>query len=107
MTFEEDFPSLKGVAVTLISGPESDATLLKIGGKEFNHELLQSRGRDYDLAIPLSAIESSCLDKQKVREITDYIIKIIEQVLNHGGDTLIIPMPEMMKIRKEIKELGL
>ena len=73
--FEEQFPSLKDIPVTLISGPLADATLLRIGNKEWKYEVSKQQMSDYDFAIPLSAIQTYCLDKQKVREAIFSIIK--------------------------------
>ena len=78
MTFEEDFPSLKDCPVTLMSGLWGDATLLKIGTKEFKYELQRTLSEDFDLAIPLVAIQKHCIDKQKVGNVIDKVADRLE-----------------------------
>ena len=80
VNFEEQFPSLKGKK--LLSHNREDGLFY---------------GKD---------IQQHCLDKQKVKNLTDYLDKIIEQHLRVNG-ALTLTRKEMTLIREEIKELGL
>lgn len=88
MTFEEDFPSLKGKIFTL-------PTNIKIGMfVENNTDSTTTDIRTFECkisdtvfyAVPMSYVKNNCLDKQKVR---DAIEKILNRSENKFADIMI------------------
>ena len=99
-SFDEQFPSLKYCPVTMISGLLADATLLRIGSKEFQYELQKTLTEDFDFAIPLRAIRQHCVDKQNIHKLpddADYLIYLPDNSEEAIGQLAIEQLADSMK----------
>lgn len=99
MTFEEQFPSLKGKAVEPLRCRKikyvEDDDLCEAGNLDYQKDFsLRTRETEEFRVFSMDDIQENCLDKQKVKEAIDNWIKSDVDIETHGV---------LMRLKEELK----